>query len=105
MIAPSVSTCMSLPLGAPPYALSWAFASLLSGVCPTGDDPQNPGVLEIQALVCNNTDGSLAGDFRLSFRNELTNFLSDASTLDDLRVALNELTTIREVCGHGSTAT
>ena len=69
----------------------------LTGVCPRGDDPQTPGETEVQVLQCVSAGAVGSEDFRLSFRQQITDPLSPTATVAEVKAALEALTTIREV--------
>ena len=64
--------------------------------CPKGDDPSTIyQENEVQHLAC--TDDDDDGTFRVSFRGEKTALLHATNTVDELKAALNALTTVEGV--------
>ncbi len=61
--------------------------------CPTGDDPNTPGLPEVQLLQCNASDGSLT----LTFRGSSTSPISWNALQSDVKEALETLETIGNV--------
>ena len=63
-------------------------------VCPAGDDPETGGgVFEVQRLTCNATGGLLS----LGFRQQTTGYMNAATTMKDVKVHLEELTTVQSL--------
>ncbi len=61
--------------------------------CPTGDDPNTPGLPEVQLLHCAGSSGSLT----LTFRGETTIPISWDALNSDIEEALEDLETIGNV--------
>jgi len=65
--------------------------------CPTGDDPLTTGQQdEVQVLECF-CDATCSGNFYLSFRGESTKPISFDASAANIKAALEELVTLREV--------
>ncbi len=61
--------------------------------CPTGDDPNTPGLPGVQLLHCNASCGSLT----LTFRGETTNPISWNALQSEVEEALEALETIGNI--------
>ncbi len=61
--------------------------------CPTGDDPNTPGLPEVQLLQCTGSSGSLT----LTFRGQMTTPIPWNALESDVEGALEALETIGNV--------